>query len=48
MKAVCVCVWGDDGFKISKERRDNTATKKKNVNLGREFKNFSDEWKNVS
>jgi hypothetical protein len=33
---------GDDGFKISKERHDNTATKKNNVNLGREFKNFSD------
>jgi len=53
-KAVCgvvVCGWvrvgWDAGVKISKESCDNTVTKKKKVRLAREFKNFSDEWKNV-
>jgi hypothetical protein len=43
-------VWGggEAGFTISNKRSNSTGTKKKNVNLAREFNIFSDEWKNVS
>jgi hypothetical protein len=39
------------GMMASRFQRKDVITqqqRKKNVNLAREFKNFSDEWKNVS